>query len=70
MHVHETEGVVIPAYDLAHGVGDPKLVIYDFVDLALAVALDVRVVTADQVIRDGIRPTPLGHRLLWVADPI
>jgi hypothetical protein len=70
MQVHETEGLVIPACDLAHGVGDPKLAIYDFVHLALAVALDVRLVTADQVFRDAIRLTPLGHRLLWVANRI
>lgn len=70
MQVHETEGLVIPAYELAYGVGDPKLAVYDFVYLALAVALDVRLVTADRVFRDAIRRTPLGHRLLWVADPI
>jgi predicted nucleic acid-binding protein len=70
MQVHETGALVILAYDLAHGVGDPKLAVYDFVYLALAVALDVRLVTADRVFHDAIRPTMLGHRLLWVADPI
>jgi predicted nucleic acid-binding protein len=70
MQVHETESLVILAYDLAHGVGDPKLAVYDFVYLALAVALDVRLVTADRVLFDAIRPTPLGHRLVWVADPL
>jgi predicted nucleic acid-binding protein len=37
--VHEAEGLVIPAYELAHGVANPKLAIYDFVYLLLAVAL-------------------------------
>lgn len=70
MQVHETEGLTIPAYDLAHGVGNPKLAVYDFVYLALADALDVRLVTADRLFFDAIRPTLLAARLLWVADPI
>ena len=70
MQAHDTEGLVISAYDLAHGVGDPKLAVYDFVYLALAVALDLRLVTADRLFYDVIQPTPLAPRLLWVADPI
>jgi predicted nucleic acid-binding protein len=70
MQVHDTEGLVISAYDLAHGVAVPRLAVYDFVYLALAVALDVRLVTADRLFYDAIQPTPLAPRLLWVADPI
>jgi predicted nucleic acid-binding protein len=70
MQAHETERLVISAYDLAHGVANPKLAVYDFVYLALAVALDVRVVTADKLFYDAIQPTSLATRLLWVADPI
>jgi predicted nucleic acid-binding protein len=70
MQVHETEGLILAAYDLAHGVGDPKLAVYDFVYLALAVALGARLVTADRLFYDAIRPTPLAPSLLWVADPI
>lgn len=69
MQVHGTEGLILLAHDLAHGVGNPKLAVYDFVYLALAVALDVRFVTADRPFHDAIRPTALGPRLLWVADP-
>jgi predicted nucleic acid-binding protein len=70
MQVHETEGLVIPAYELAHGVANTRLAIYDFVYLALAVALDARLVTADRPFYDAIRPTPLAPRILWVTDPI
>jgi predicted nucleic acid-binding protein len=70
MQVHEAEGLIIPAYQLAHGIGNPKLAVYDFVYLALAVALDCRLVTADRLFYDAIQPTPLASRLLWVADPV
>jgi predicted nucleic acid-binding protein len=70
MQVHEAEGLIIPAYQLAHGVGNPKLAVHDFVYLALAVALDCRLVTADRLFYDAIQPTPLASRLLWVADPV
>jgi predicted nucleic acid-binding protein len=70
MQVHEAEGLIIPAYQLAHGVGNPKLAVYDFVYPALAVALDCRLVTADRLFYDAIQPTPLASRLLWVADPV
>jgi predicted nucleic acid-binding protein len=70
MQVHEAEGLVIPAYQLAHGVANTKLAVYDFVYLALAVALDCRLVTADRLFHDAIQPTTLACRLLWAADPI
>ena len=70
MQVHQSEGLVIVAYDLAHRVGAPKLAVYDFVYLALAVALDCRLATADRLFYDAIQPTPLATQLLWVADPI
>ena len=70
MQVHETEGLIISAYDLAHGVGDPKLAVDDFVYLAVAQALNCRLVTADRLFYDAIQPTLLAPHLLWVADPI
>lgn len=70
MQVHDTEGPILSAYDLAHDVANPKLAIDDFVYLALAEALDARLVTADRLFHDAIQPTPLSGRLLWVADPI
>ncbi len=70
MQVHDTEGLIMSAYELAHGVGNPKLAVYDFVYLALAEALEARLVTADRVFYDAIQSTALSGRLLWVADPI
>lgn len=68
MQVHETEGLIISAYELAHGVGNPKLSVYDFVSMALALALNCRLVTADRLFYDALQPTPLAPRLHWVAD--
>ena len=56
--IHDAERLTALAYDLAHDVGDAKLAIHDFVDLALAVALDCRLVTADRPFRDAVRATP------------
>lgn len=70
MQVHDTGGLIIPAYDLAHAVANPKLAVYDFVYLATAEALGARLVTADRVFFDAIVPTLLSSRLIWVADPI
>jgi predicted nucleic acid-binding protein len=67
--VHDAEGLTISAYDLARGVGNAKLAIYDFIYLALADALDCRLVTADRLCYDALVSTPLAPRLLWVAEP-
>ncbi len=48
MQVRDTEGLIMPAYEQACGVGNPKLAVYDFVCLALAEALEARLVTADR----------------------
>jgi len=68
MHMHETEALTLSAYELAHGIGAPKLAIRDFIYPALAEALDCRLVLADRLFYDAL-PTPLAPRLLWVADP-
>ena len=68
--VHDAESLATLAYDLAHGAGNPKLAIYDFIYLALAVALDCPLVTADQAFYNALGASPHGPRLLWVADPI
>jgi predicted nucleic acid-binding protein len=68
--VHDAEELTIPAFDLAHGVGNAKLAVYDFIYLALALALDCRLVTADRLFYDALQPSPLAPRLLWVADPL
>ena len=68
--VHDAEGLTALAFDLAHEVGNPKLAVYDFIDLALAIGLNCRLVTADPLFRDALQATPLAHRLLWVTDPL
>ena len=68
--VHDAETLTALAYDLAHDIGNAKLAIYDFIYLALAVALDCRLVTADRVFYNALEASPHGPRLLWVADPI
>jgi predicted nucleic acid-binding protein len=68
--VHDAERLTALAYDLAHDVGNARLAIYDFIYLALAVALDCRLVTADRVFYNALMASPHGPRLLWVADPI
>jgi predicted nucleic acid-binding protein len=68
--IHDAEILTALAYDLAHGVGNVKLAIYDFIYLALAVALDCRLVTADRAFYTALEASPHGLRLLWVADPI
>ena len=51
--------------------GNARLAIYDFLYLALAVALDCPLVTADRVFYDALKKTsPHAPYLLWVADPI
>jgi predicted nucleic acid-binding protein len=68
--VHEAGQLAVMAYDLAHDVGSSRLAIYDFIYLALAVAIDGQLVTADRPFYDALRATALAPRLLWVADPI
>lgn len=42
--------------------------VYDGVYLALAVALDARLVTADRRLVRALRSSDLGERLVWVED--
>jgi predicted nucleic acid-binding protein len=66
--VHDSEALVPLAFDLAIVIGNPKLAVYDFIYLALAVGLDCRLVTADRPFYDALAGGLHGHRLLWVAD--
>ena len=69
--VHDAETLASLAYDMAHDVGNARLAIYDFLYLALAVALDCPLVTADRVFYDTLKKTNRhAPYLLWVADPI
>jgi predicted nucleic acid-binding protein len=67
--VHEAEGLTALAFLLAVEVGNAKLAIHDFIYLALAEALDCRMLTADRPFRDALQTTRFAPRLLWVADP-
>jgi predicted nucleic acid-binding protein len=68
--VHEAEERAVMAYDLVYEIGSPRLAIDDFIDLALAIALDCRIVTAGRLFCETLRATPFEARLLWVADPL
>src|SRR5690606_25907867 len=52
------------AYELASGPG--RSTVYDCCYLALAVALDCRLVTADRPFYEAQRGGPHGGRLVWV----
>src|SRR5262249_31406547 len=68
--VHDADGLAALTYNLAHQVGNTKLAVYDFIDLALAVGLNCRLVTADRTFWDALASSPFAARLLWVADPL
>jgi predicted nucleic acid-binding protein len=55
------------AYDLA--TGPARSTVDECCDLALAIALGCRFVTADQPFHDAHRDGPFGRDVLWVADP-
>jgi predicted nucleic acid-binding protein len=44
--------------------------VYDSLYLALAVALDTKLVTADKALYNGVRGGPLDRHIHWVADPL
>jgi predicted nucleic acid-binding protein len=56
-----------PAFDIALVTGRT---LYDSIYLALATAMDCKLVTADQKFYNAIQNTPFASSVLWVADPI
>jgi predicted nucleic acid-binding protein len=56
-----------PAFDIALATGRT---VYDSIYLALATALDCKLVTADQKFFNAIQNSPFASSVLWVADPI
>jgi predicted nucleic acid-binding protein len=56
-----------PAFDIALATGRT---VYDSIYLALATALDCRLVTADQKFFNAIQNSAFASSILWVADPI
>lgn len=66
--VHPTAPLLEAAYDLA--VGPARPTVYDCCYLALAIALNCRLVTADRAFYNALSPGPCGPHLLWIADPL
>jgi predicted nucleic acid-binding protein len=67
MTIHPTEGLLEDAF--RHGIRYRRPV-YDSLYLVLAEALGGRVVTADRRLYNGVHGGPLGHLVLWMADPL
>ena len=65
---HRVGPLLESAYELATGPG--RSTVYDCCYLALAVALDCRLVTADRPFYEAQRGGPQRGRLVWVADPL
>lgn len=66
MTAHPVAHPLRSAYDLA--VGPARSTVYDSCYLALAIALDCRMVTADRRFYNAHRGGEHGRRFLWVAD--
>jgi predicted nucleic acid-binding protein len=62
---HQDRDLVDDAFDIAVQTGRT---IYDSVYVALAARLGVRVVTADEKLRNALTATPWAAHLLWVGD--
>jgi predicted nucleic acid-binding protein len=56
-----------PAFDIALATGRT---VYDSIYLALATALDFKLVTADQKLYNAIQNSSFASSIHWVADPI
>ncbi len=63
--VHPAATLLSPALDLSLSTGRTA---YDSLYLALAVALDCPVVTADEKLYNALRGGPLSAYILWVED--
>jgi predicted nucleic acid-binding protein len=67
LEVHPVMPLVEPAFDVALITGRT---VYDCIYLALAVALDCKLMTADRKFYNALRATEFAADVLWVADPI
>jgi predicted nucleic acid-binding protein len=56
-----------PAFDITLAT---ERTVYDSIYLALAIALDYKLVTADQKLYNAIRISPFASSILCVVDPI
>jgi predicted nucleic acid-binding protein len=65
LSIHRSAGLLDRAYEIAVNFGQTP---YDCLYLALAIALDGQMVTADRRLYDAIAKGPLAERILWVGD--
>jgi len=65
---------IVPTVALAEKAADIAITyrrsFYDSIYLALAVAAQGRMVTADEKLCNALRATPLAERLLWIEDAL
>jgi predicted nucleic acid-binding protein len=67
MDPYPVDALLEPAFDIALATGRT---LYDSIYLALATALNCKLVTADQKFFNAIQNSPFASSVLWVADPI
>ena len=65
VRLHTSRELLDAAFEIAAGTGRS---LYDCIYLALAVALDARMVTADRRFYEGIRSTHFATSAVWIAD--
>ena len=62
---HASQGLLDPAYEIANRT---RRSLYDCLYLALAVMLDMRMVTADRRLYDGLADGPFAKHVMWVEN--
>jgi predicted nucleic acid-binding protein len=67
LELHAVTPLLELAFDIALATGRT---VYDSIYVALAVALNCKLVTADQKLYDALRAGPFADDVIWVADPI
>jgi len=65
LSIHASDRLYEAAWEIAHGLGRS---FYDSVYLALAMAQECRLVTADQRLWNALKDTPARDFLAWVGD--
>jgi predicted nucleic acid-binding protein len=67
LELHAVTPLLEPAFDIALATGRT---VYDSIYMALAVALNCKLMTADQKLYSALRAGPFADDVIWVADPI
>jgi predicted nucleic acid-binding protein len=65
LEVHASAPLLEAAFEIAMRTGRP---VYDSMYLALAIQMDLRMVTADPKLYNALKDGPLSSHILWVAD--